>query len=188
MLTIALNLKKKHARTYSFVFHIYVLWTVVRQSRYSHRKGFCQGTVVVRPQRLTTRYVHSFTVTWICTSPSFWVDVQKLENGKPHLRCNCRKRQRDLRRFFPDHRQIQKYRRQDSSFLVERVGKEAPREKISILVSKTKTHLFYFTLVGDVKLNDPTLVGVVGGVTSLFRLNDCNFFPIGISFWASNLK
>ena len=38
------------------------------------------------------------------------------------------------------------------------------------------------TLVGDVKLNEPIRVGVVGGVTSLLRLNDCIFLPNGVSF------
>jgi hypothetical protein len=51
-----------------------------------------------------------------------------------------------------------------------------------ISFSRTKC-IVILTLVGDVKLNDPILVGVVGGVTSLLlRLNDCIFFSIGVSF------
>lgn len=44
------------------------------------------------------------------------------------------------------------------------------------------------TLVGDMKLNVARLVGVVGGVASLPKLNDCIFLSTGISFWASSLN
>lgn len=105
-----------------------------------------------------------------------------------HLRFQDPKYQKDHCRPHsgPGNRcQIQKCRRQDFQSRVEKRSEEIPNGLDNIphylACKESGSTERFLTLVG-VKLKDPTLVGVVGGVTSFLRFNDCNFFSTGVSF------